>query len=181
TTSSLDFRFPILIAPVASVTVTPNDWLRLSARYTGAVEFAYHLPIVAQVAVPGTSVDGPIGLLFTGPSTYSPHEVAAGGSARWKRLTLSAELLFQNWERLNQVSARIITEFDEAELGVEVPASDFVPPPPGYRNTFTPRFGAAYAFDVDVYTLTVRAGYAFVPTPVPAQTGVTNFADSNRH
>src|SRR5690606_41792740 len=40
---------------------------------------------------------------------------------------------------------------------------------------------AASAFDADVYTLTVRAGYASVPTPVPAQTGVTNFADSNRH
>ncbi len=180
-TSSLDFRFPLLIAPVLSVLVTPTPWLRLSARYTGDTELSLALPIVAQVRVPGTTVDGPIGLLFAGPSIYSPRELAVGGSADWKKLRVSAELLFLNWKALDAVSARIITQFDESELGVEVPASDFVAPPPGYKNTFSPRVSGAYAFDVDVYTLVLRAGYSFVPTPVPAQRGLTNFADSNRH
>ena len=180
-TAALDIAFPLLVAPVASIVVSPNDWLRLSVRYTGDLELGLGLPIFAQVAVPGTSVDGPIGLLFVGPSIYSPREVAVGGSARWRGLTLSGELIFQNWAAINQVSARIVTQFDEAELGVEVPASDFLEPHPGYKNTFSPRFGVAYTMPVDVYTLVFRAGYAFVPTPVPAQRGVTNFADSNRH
>jgi long-subunit fatty acid transport protein len=181
TTASHDFAFPIIATPVASVVVTPNDWLRLSARYTGAAELSLSLPIVAQVKVPGTSVDGPIGLLFAGPSIFSPQEVALGASGVWKKLTLSAELLFQNWAAINEVSARIITNFDPDELGVEVPASDYVPTPPNYKNTFAPRIAAAYAMDIDVYTLVLRAGYAFIPTPVPPQRGVTNYGDSNRH
>jgi hypothetical protein len=181
TTASHDFTFPIVLTPVASIVLTPKPWLRLAARYTGDVELGLMLPIVAQVTVPGTSVDGPIGLLFAGPSIYSPREIAAGGSVEWKGLMLSAELLFQNWAAIREVSARIATDFDPDQLGVEVPASDFMAPDPGYRNTFTPRFAASYAMDIDVYTLTLRAGYAFVPTPVPLQRGVTNFADSNRH
>jgi long-subunit fatty acid transport protein len=181
TTAAHDFTFPIIATPVASVVVTPNDWLRLSARYTGAAELSLSLPIVAQVTVPGTSVDGPIGLLFVGPSLYVPQEVALGASGTWKKLTLSAELLFQNWAAIDEVNARVITDFDPNELGVEVPASDYVPAPPNYKNTFAPRFAAAYALDVDVYTLVLRAGYAFIPTPVPPQRGLTNFGDSNRH
>src|SRR5690606_15261473 len=98
-----------------------------------------------------------------------------------KRLNLGAELAFQNWKALENVAAGIITDFDEDELGIEVPATSFVQVEPGYRNTFSPRVIASYALDVDIYTITLRGGYSFAPTPVPEQRGLTNFADSNRH
>lgn len=180
-TANFNFLFPTLITPVVALTVTPTDWIRIAARYTGEVNYHFNLPIEAVVTIPGTSVDGPLGLFFTGTSTYVPREAVIGASFAIKRLNLGAELAFQNWKALENVAAGIITDFDEDELGIEVPATSFVQVEPGYRNTFSPRVIASYALDVDIYTITLRGGYNFAPTPVPEQRGLTNFADSNRH
>lgn len=180
-TANFNFDFPILITPVAALTVTPRDWIRISARYTGQVDYHFNLPIVANVTIPGTSVNGPLGLLFSGTSTYVPREAVIGAGFDIKKLTLGAELSFQNWKALANAAAGIITDFDEDELGIEVPATSFIQVAPDYRNTFSPRALASYDFEVDIYTITLRGGYAFVPTPVPSQRELTNFADSNRH
>lgn len=180
-TANFNFDFPTLITPVVGLTITPTDWIRISARYTGQVDYRFNLPIVATVTIPGTSVNGPLGLFFSGTSTYVPREAVVGAAFDIKKLTIGAELAFQNWAALTNVAAGIITDFNEDELGIEVPATSFVQTEPGYRNTFSPRAIASYDFDVDIYTITLRGGYSFVPTPVPEQRGLTNFADSNRH
>lgn len=180
-TANFNFDFPTLITPVVGLTITPTDWIRISARYTGQVDYHFNLPIVATVTIPGTSVSGPLGLQFSGTSTYVPREAVLGAGFDIKKLTLGAEIVFQNWKALTNAAAGIITDFDEEELGIEVPATSFIQPAPDYRNTFSARAMASYDFEVDIYTITLRGGYAFVPTPVPAQTGLTNFADSNRH
>jgi long-subunit fatty acid transport protein len=70
----------------------------------------------------------------------------------------------------------------DVNLGAPVPTTGFVEPDPGLRNTWTPRFGAEYRHPLaDNRELQLRLGYWFAQTPVPIQTGVTNYADANRH
>jgi len=135
--------------------------------------------VLADISVPGTAVDGNVLLNIVGPSGYTPRELTFGGSYDLANLTLSAEVGWLQWSRVTQVAAGIAVE---ADLGVDVPTGTFVEPPPNFRNTWVPRVGAEYGFDIDAHRrLTARAGYYYSPTPVPAQTGETNFADGNRH
>ena len=48
-------------------------------------------------------------------------------------------------------------------------------------DSFSPRGSAEYRFATGELAWAVRAGYAFEPTPVPDQTGLTSFADNDRH
>ncbi|MBM4395600.1 MAG: TonB-dependent receptor [Deltaproteobacteria bacterium] len=50
--------------------------------------------------------------------------------------------------------------------------------PASFRDTFAPRVGAEWR---PLPGLAVRAGYGFVPSPVPAQTGLTSLIDGHRH
>jgi long-subunit fatty acid transport protein len=59
---------------------------------------------------------------------------------------------------------------------------------PGFNDTVNVRMGTSFARDWtgkkgpgNVFTTTFRGGYGFVPTPVPDQTGITNYMDSDRH
>ncbi|HEY3500025.1 MAG TPA: hypothetical protein VGK73_35290 [Polyangiaceae bacterium] len=53
--------------------------------------------------------------------------------------------------------------------------------PPDYSDVFVPRIAAAYRFEPRPVVIELRAGYTFVPTPVPEQTGASNVFDSARH
>jgi len=171
--------FPILITPLIGVIVQPIPELRLGARFRDEEGLDVVVNVLADISVPGTAVDGNVLLNIVGPSGYTPRELTFGGSYDLGNLTLSAEVGWLQWSRVTQVAAGIAVE---ADLGVDVPTGTFVEPPPNFRNTWVPRVGAEYGFDIDAHRrLTARAGYYYSPTPVPAQTGETNFADGNRH
>ncbi len=64
--------------------------------------------------------------------------------------------------------------------------------PPSFEDRFVPRVGLEYTLglghDVDVhgekrprFQLPIRAGYVYEATPIPPQTGLTNFVDADRH
>jgi long-subunit fatty acid transport protein len=48
----------------------------------------------------------------------------------------------------------------------------------GFSDTFVARIGAEYLM---LERLRLRAGYVYRPTPTPAQTGQTNFLDTDAH
>ena len=55
------------------------------------------------------------------------------------------------------------------------------PPPPDYSDIVSPRLGIEGTIDARVVEVGLRGGYAFVPSPVPEQTGVSNTFDATRH
>ena len=56
------------------------------------------------------------------------------------------------------------------------------PTPARFHDTVVPRVGLEWRHDPGAASLAaLRAGYRFDPSPVPDQTGITNFLDSNRH
>ncbi len=62
-----------------------------------------------------------------------------------------------------------------------VPCGTPSPPPANYSDVISPRLGVEVDVAAHPVDLTLRAGYAFVPTPVPEQTGIGNAFDATRH
>ncbi|MBK6579312.1 MAG: outer membrane protein transport protein [Sandaracinaceae bacterium] len=177
--STLSIDFPILAAPIVGVIVTPIPALRLGARFSDELGLDVVLNVQANVRVPGTPVDGVVDFQFSGPSGFTPRELVLGGSGDLGRFTFSAELAWQQWSRVNQLTAQVQVDVD---LGAPVPTSSFVEPHPNLRNTWTPRLGVEYRLPLaSERELQLRVGYWFSQTPVPIQTGITNYADANRH
>jgi long-chain fatty acid transport protein len=55
-------------------------------------------------------------------------------------------------------------------------------PKVSFSDVWTPRLGAEYRGTfASHFTWAARAGYAYEPSPVPPQTGLTSFADNDRH
>ena len=51
-------------------------------------------------------------------------------------------------------------------------------PPEPFKNTWNPKIGLEYYISEN---MALRGGYAYRPTPVPEQTGETNFLDADTH
>ncbi len=89
----------------------------------------------------------------------APEEVALGiAVAPFADLSLSLDVSWARWSQYRTI-------FDEA-------------PEPGFSDVIDVRFGAEWTVHP---ALRARAGYAFLPSPVPQQTGAHNFLDSHRH
>ena len=177
--SALSIDFPIIATPTVGIMLTPSPELRLGMRFTDEIGMNVTLNVLADVSVPGTPVDGTVDFRFRAPSGFMPREVVIGGSYDLGRWTLSAEFAWQQWSRVNQLTALIDVAVD---LGAPVPTSSFVEPNPNLRDTITPRLAVEYALPLsDHRELRLRGGYAFAPSPIPAQRGITNYADGDRH
>lgn len=88
---------------------------------------------------------------------FSPEEIAVGVVAPALGGSLSADAVLARWSEYRTIH-------NEAP---DTPFDDVVQLRAGW--------------EVALDSLMLRAGYAFEPTPVPAQTGDTNFLDADRH
>jgi long-chain fatty acid transport protein len=177
--ASIDTALPLRLAPVFGALVTPSkDW-RFGARYTDEVAVHVDLDIKAETRVEGTGLSGTTKVRTVGLNYFTPREVSLGASKDLGPWTLSAELAWQQWSRIRQVA--YVVEVD-ANLGIDTPVRTFKAPDPGWSDTFVPRAGVERRLRVGPkHWLALRAGYWFVQSPVPEQTGLTNFADASRH
>jgi long-chain fatty acid transport protein len=163
--------------------------LALDAHLQGAVNFAgLDVPLLYDLA--SRTVNA-----------FLPQQFVVGVSfQRVKNLHLNADFTFVNWAAFESPTA-VTTSNLQVQLPPGVPIS--LPPnpkptvviPPGFSNRLVPRFGVEYVIaaaggmrhvegedgDRRALEIPVRAGYVYERTPVPAQTGVTNFVDADRH
>jgi long-chain fatty acid transport protein len=176
--SSINASLPTRFAPVIGVIVTPNENLRFGLRYTEELALHVKLDTVANVTLEGTALRGTTLVRSFGTEYFTPREIAAGGSIDVGALTLSGELAWQQWSRIDSVSYDVELQVD---LGVDTPVHAFHAPPPGYHDVFVPHLGADYRIPIGTNReLVPRAGFWFAPSPVPEQTGVTNYGDADR-
>lgn len=135
--------------------------LRTSVSDALSIGFAYRQAIVARAEGPNDTEAA--GLVVRDRIDFhdflAPEELA-GGVAVFpsKRLGLSADLARARWSRYRTIH--------DAE------------PSPRFRDVVNLRVGAEWAASREI---DLRAGYAFEPTPVPAQIFVTNLFDADRH
>jgi long-chain fatty acid transport protein len=163
--------------------------LSLDAHLAGNVDFA------------GLTVPLLYDLASRTANAFLPQQFVLGVSfSRVKNLKVNADFTFVNWAAYESPTA-ITTSNLDVKLPPGVPIA--LPPnpkpvnviPPGFANRLVPRVGVEYVVpaagsyrrlaneDVDRRTVEIplRAGYVYERSPVPPQTGITNFVDADRH
>lgn len=118
---------------------------------------------------------------------FHPRQITLGTSYRAKPwLTANLDLVWVEWSAYKSATSQTSTHL---ELPADVRSVVAVPPDPkptvvrdpAFSNRIVPHLGIEgrpVSGKVDVF---VRGGYVFEKTPVPPQTGQTNFVDADRH
>lgn len=177
--------------PQAGVRVHASDKLRFAAVYRG--EFQLTLDISARLDVTANAFGISVPLLTyittSSVNAFLPRQAVLGAS--WDatdRVTLDADVTWINWSSYKSpvTAVNAITKFDAPpgfppSLLPEKPAPTVILPP-SFRDTFVPRVGVEARFPLGGgHELAARAGYFYERSPIPEQTGGTNFVDSDRH
>lgn len=163
--------------------------LSIDANLNGIVDFA-GVEIPLRYALESRTIDG-----------FLPQQVALGLSfQKISGLRVNVDLTWVNWAAYESPTARTTTSLDVTPppgVPLELPENPkpTTPLPPAFEDRFVPRLGVEYMWQVAgsprrlpgeekerrAIEVPVRAGYVMERSPVPDQTGVTNFADADRH
>ena len=175
--------------PQAGVWWEATEAVTLGLAYRG--ESKIDLEIAANldgnVSLGGIEIPALYDLVSETINAFIPRQVAFAVSvSSADNLRINADVAWVNWASYQSPVSRSTTilEVDVPatllEVPENVPSSD--PLDPNFENRFVPRLGiewiAALSESVD---LPVRGGYSFEQSPVPEQTGLTNYVDSDRH
>lgn len=111
---------------------------------------------------------------ITSMPSYTPAEWALFGTARSGEFTFSADAALVKWSKfVSPYGTGNINTYAIGGLRREA----------GFRDVVVSRFGVDYSYARDGFfrKLSYRLGYLNHPSPVPPQTGNSNFVDSDRH
>ena len=169
----LDVALPTRFAPVVGVMWRPHPKIELGATFRGQLSLDLAIDIVANVDVPNV-VTGSAFIGLRSTTYFTPMRAALGGAVHvTDDLLVTADLAWEHWRGLGSgvPDLHVLVKLDLAPPVIASPT-----PPANFHDIVTPRVGAEWR--VDRWRL--RAGVAYLPSPVPAQTGVTSFADGTR-
>ena len=181
--------------PQAGVRVIATDRLRFAAVYRGSFQLALDIDARLAVTAQYLKVQVPLLALISTKSinAFLPQQVVVGGS--WDAsdaVTLDADLTWIQWSAYKSPVTRVTSDIKiDAPAGFpsrllpEKPAPTLVLDP-NFRDTFVPRLGVEWRVPLDArgregHVLSLRGGYFYERSPIPEQTGGTNFVDSDRH
>lgn len=127
---------------------------------------------------------------------FLPQQIVLGASfQKIQHLKVNVDLTFVNWAAYESPTAQTTAHLalDLPSLMLPADPKPTVVIPPAFENRFVPRVGVEYTLpaagslrrvhgeDHRLLEIPIRAGYVFERSPVPPQTGVTNFVDADRH
>jgi long-chain fatty acid transport protein len=189
--------------PEAGVRLAIPGFGRLAAVYRGQSKIDLQLSANLQGNVDFAGVEVPLlySLATSVAEAFLPQQVVLGTSfQRIPRLSVNLDVVFVNWAAFPNPTAATVSN-----LSVMVPAGLPVSLPPNpqpvtlvaprFANRYVPHFGVEYVVPVAggwrrldgdplerrAVEIPLRAGYVYERSPVPPQTGVTNFVDADRH
>jgi long-subunit fatty acid transport protein len=172
----LDSEVLGVFAPVAGLAVGPFKGFKVMAYWRGEMVTTFNQPINVDLGTFGS-----LDVQVNGVTSYSPHVVGLGVSytGLGDRLTVGADLAWEHWSAIPQLVPDIHIDLPQTliDLGFngQVVSRQVTM---GFSDTWVPRLGAEYR---PLDRLAVRLGYVLRPTPVPDQSGRTNFLDSTAH
>jgi long-subunit fatty acid transport protein len=175
---ALDVSLPTRAAPVAGIWLQPLKWLRFGAAYRGEIDLGVHLDILTHVDIAG-AITGDAVIALRAINLYTPHKVALGAAIDLSSdLTVSAELDWVGWSYFTGAvpDLKVLVQ-----LAISPPLVQALFPQPRFSDQWVPRIGAELRRHLGRWDFAARLGYAFEPSPVPEQVGLTSFADNDRH
>jgi long-chain fatty acid transport protein len=189
--------------PLAGVRFLLAGWGALGVTYRG--ESGLDLDVGADLSgnVNFAGIDVPVHYLLESMTidAFNPRELAFGVSLqRIPNLTVNVDLVYVNWASYESPTALTTASLDaRPPPGTPVDLPDDVRPvevlPPEFEDRLVPHVGAEYVVPVAgpprevkgdlgphrLFEIPLRLGYAYEASPVPPQTGLTNFVDADRH
>lgn len=181
----LSVRYPHL-----GVQIDPDEHVSIGLTYRGRLTVRTRLDATVDGDINGLGNPIPIdfSLANVGVTTFFPQQLVLSVAARPVRgMRLGFDLQWLDWSMHPSLIAN-----DSVSLSIEPPPGINIALPSeirgrkavpmGMHDRIVPRFGFEYrALDRDAFAFDVRAGYVYERSPFPAQTGVTNFVDNDRH
>jgi long-chain fatty acid transport protein len=188
---SLNSNIGNYFSPIAGLWFKPTDWWRIGVSYREKLEMRLVLPntitIPPVTGFPNSGVpilrESYMTILAYTWSHFSPRQFEFGTAFKpIERLVLSADLTYMQWSQM-RTDAPYSFVYLTGGLADAFPTKiGPLPEGPHARDTLNPAAGVEYrAVSGDWATLDVRAGYHYRATPIPAQTGQTNYLDSSAH
>lgn len=158
----------------------PSVGANLDFGAAGRVGLVLHSVLRADfdVHVAQTTLAGVIGIVplnVEGIAHYEPLKLDAEYAKSLGAWTLLAGARYERWGAF----PGWLGETVDCPPGVACGTS--APPPPGYADIVSPRVGVERSFATRALGFSARAGYSYVPTPVPEQRGAGNVFDAARH
>ena len=172
--------------PQAGITVSPKDWLDLALvyRHEASVDLEIDAVLDGEVQRQVLTVDAQYELVSRTINHFLPRQAVLGASARpIETLRLGFDLTWVDWSSYESPISRSRTTLDIALPSLAPPPPEPSPKiDPKLRDRFVPRLGVEWTLPVAAkLAVPLRAGYLFEASPVPPQTGATNFVDADRH
>ncbi len=192
--------------PQIGIRLHPSERLRFAAVYRG--EFQLKLDIEARLDVRaypfGVPAPGDEDRVLSVPfltyittssvNAFLPQQAVFGASYDvTDHVRADFDITWINWSAYKSpvTAVTALTKFDAPpgfppSLLPEKPAPTEILPP-NFHDTVVPRFGVegriplSSARDGSGHELALRSGYFYERSPIPAQTGGTNFVDTDRH
>lgn len=173
--------------PEFGITVKPDERFSAGLVYRGQAELnlAIDAKLKGKVDAGLLTVPAQYALESQTLDAFIPRQVVLGTSTKpLDQLRVNVDVVWVQWSAYKSPVSHSVTSLD-----VPLPKS-LLPPAtkpsprtdPRFSDRFVPRIGVEYRIQaLDKLELPVRAGYAYEHTPVPDQTGATNFVDTDRH
>lgn len=155
------------LSPNVGVLVEPVEGLALGLAWRGANRTWLSIPVSVKVDQAGS-----IDLEVLAYDYSTPHQVALGAAWRRPRFEVAADVTYSFYRYFRQSSPTVNLLKADGSVDQTSPVPD-----PGFHDTWAVRLGGEYRV---LEPWTVRVGFGFVQSPVPAQTGETNLLDGDR-
>ena len=178
-TSSRTIRYP-----QAGVAWELRPWLTVGASYRGGfrLQIDQTFDIAGDIGTPGfppVVTDGSLHLRSQAQDLFQPAQLTGGAAARLTpRWTVAFDLAWHRWSTFENPAAHIELGLDLKQFQdlVDIPPQEPLPLP-HFHDIAIPRLGVEHTRGGARW----RAGYAYEPSPAPAQRGATNFIDNDKH
>jgi long-chain fatty acid transport protein len=162
-------------APLVSVSYDLDEAWRLGATYRGELRGRFN--VVIEVRDLGGITVPPLNI--SGMAQYDPAQLTLEATRSRGHTTWGLSATYAHWAAYPGPLEATVRCEDAPDPDTDCLAP--APSDPEFSPTVTPRVGGEYRFDISPGArFAVRAGYAFVPSPAPEQTGRTNFFDAHR-
>ena len=178
--------------PQAGIQIVPNDSLSFGLTYRGEFQLGLALDanVTADITLGAEAIPVYFQILTASINAFLPQQVSLG--AAWKPIRTLRIGLDLTWVDWSAYKAPVGTTDVRLDLTVPPAFAMFVsqpgpisgsrPVPANFTDRFVPRVGVEWlATEGENFDLRIRGGYFYEFSPVPAQTGLSNFVDTDRH
>jgi long-chain fatty acid transport protein len=181
--SGYDFGVDVayIITPTAGLLIKFSPRFKIGFTFRDSLDMRIKLKS-SEIASGLSASPQTLDIMVASHILYTPRQYVLGTAVDiLPDLTAAFDLIRTDWSGFPNPSAHISLSSPDPVLNQVLPS---VPPPPdpNFSDTLSQRFGIEYRLNlIPKIKTAIRAGYGWSPSPIPDQTGESNFLDSDRH